>query len=251
MNKLLAAATILLLAVGCQHPEIEAFRQRPVPIVVRLDVPASIPRADEVKREYEAALRARLATRTTVVVEGAAPPSRAAELVVAITGIRPARRDPSPGAVGVATGIAVGTLSALAGNRDAVFDGFWWGLWAGANTAADRRVEERALGFRPNRISAVAMLTQAEAGGDRERVTLSEFDIDGYEVIASMSPLSRADQDDPVRIREEEARALSIVVVRKLEEQFGWTRKTQPDFYGLRPPQDPEPRPDAGAPKAP
>lgn len=239
----IALGTALLLSLGCQRPEVEAFRLRPEPIVVRLEVSADLPDAARIKREYEAALRARLATRTAVVVEDAAPPLRAAELLVAITGIRPARRDPSPGAVGVATGIAVGTLSAIAGNRDAVFDGFWWGLWAGAHASAERRIEERSLGYRPNRISAVAHLTQPALDGSRERVTLAEFDVDGTEVIASMSPLSRTDQDDPVRIREEEARALAIVVVRALEERFGWTRKAQPVFYGLRPAAEPDPKP--------
>jgi hypothetical protein len=69
-----------------------------------------------------------------------------------------------------------------------------------------------------------------------------EFDVSGHEVIEAMLPLSAADQDDAGRVREEEARALARVVVRKLDERFGWNPKAQPDYYGLNRPAEPEPR---------
>lgn len=248
MRKAILAVAALALALGCQRPEVEAFRQRPLPIIVKLDVPASIPGSEAIKREYEAALRGRLATRTTVVVDGAVPPAVAAELRVAITDIRPARSEPSAAAVGVATGVAVGTLSAILGSRDAAFDGLWWGLWAGTNAAMDRRDERRVLGYRPNRISAVAYLLQPDPAAPGKPVTLAEFDVSGSEVIDSMSRLTPAEQDDPGRIREEEARALARVVVRRLEQQFGWTAKARPDYYGLR--KDAEAEPGPAPPKA-
>lgn len=243
MRKAILAFTALVLAFGCQRPEVEAFRQRPVPIVVKMEVPASIPGSDVIKREYEAALRSRLATRATVVVDGATPPPAAAELRVAVTDIRPARREPNAAAVGVATGVAVGTVGALLGNRNAAFDGLWWGLWAGTHAAADRREEHRMLGYRPNRISAVAYLLQPDPSAPGRPVTLAEFDVSGSEVIDAMSRLTSAEQDDPGRIREEEARALARVVVDRLERQFGWTVKARPDYYGLRPATEPEPAP--------
>lgn len=233
----------LLLAIGCQRPEVDAFRTRPVPIVVRLDIPASISGSEAIKLEYEAALRSRLATRATVVVDGAVPPAAAAELLVAVTDIRPGQGEPSAAAVGVATGLAVGTLGAIVGNRNAAFDGLYWGLWAGSHAAAAKQMERHALGYRPNRINAVGYLTQKDAGSPGRRITLAEFDVSGQEVIESMAPLSPADRDDASRVREEEARALARVVVRKLEDRFGWTAKAQPDFYGPRKEFDPEPIP--------
>ena len=127
----LAVPALVVLTTACSRPEVEAFRRNPPPLEVAFEVPRGIPRPEAVKAEYAAALRARLATRTTVVRMGTLPPPQAVTVRVQITELRPVKvSDASPGAVGVATGIAVGTLSALAGNRDAVFDGFFWGLWA-------------------------------------------------------------------------------------------------------------------------
>ncbi len=241
MRHVILAAVALAATLGCQRPEVEAFRQRPAPIVVKLDVPASIPGSEGIRREYEAALRSRLATRTAVVVEGATPPPASAELRIAVTDIRPARSEPSAAAVGLATGVAVGTVGALLGNRNAGFDGLWWGLWAGTHAAADRQAERRALGYRPNRITAVAYLLQPDPAAPGRPFTLAEFDISGLEVIESMSRLTPAEQDDPGRVREEEARALARVVVRKLEQQFGWSAKANPDYVGVPPAVEPGP----------
>jgi hypothetical protein len=252
MNRpLLLVPVSLLLLVGCQPPEIDAFRQRPVPIVVRLEVPASIPGADAIGQEYAAALRSRLATRTTVVVDGAAPPAAAADLRLVVTDIRRSSGEPSAAAVGVATGLAVGTLNAVLGNRNAAWEGVYWGLWTGTNVAAAQHAERRSLGYRPNRINAVAYLTQKDASAPGKVVTLAEFDVSGQEVVESMMPLSPAERDDPPRVREEEARALARVVVRKLEDRFGWTAKSQPDFYGPRKEVDPEPQKRDGGDKPP
>ncbi len=251
MKRALLLLSALGLVLGCQRPEVEAFRQHPVPIVVRMDVPSSLPGAEAIRREYEAALRSRLATRATVVVDGAVPPPASAELLVAIQDIRPAYRDATPAAVGVAAGVAVGTLSALAGNRDAVFDGLWWGLWAGSNAAAERRAERYQLGFRPNRISAVVYLRQADPAAPGRSIDLAEFDLGGYEVADAMMPLSSAERDEPGRIREEEARALARVIVRRLEERFGWVPRQRQDFYGLRPAPEPGPEGEAKRPADP
>jgi hypothetical protein len=240
MKRQLMVLSCFLLILGCQRPEVEAFRQRPVPIQVKMEVPGSIPGSEAIKREYEAALRSRLATRVPVLVDGAANRPDSAELLVVVTDIRPSRRDPSAAAVGVATGLAVGALSAITGHRDAVFDGVWWGLWVGSNAAADRRAERRALGYQPNRISAVVHLRQAAPEARGGSITLAEFDVDGHEVIESMGPLDSSEREDLGRVREEEARALARVVVRKLQDRFGWSVKEQPEFLGL--PKAPEPQ---------
>jgi hypothetical protein len=252
MTKKLLAILPVLVALGCQRPEVEAFRRNPAPIVVNLSVPSDVPGSEGVSREYAYALRARLATRATVVAGGAQIPPGAAELQVSLVSMEADRERPSPGAVGVATGIAVGTLGALAGNRNAVFDGFWWGLWAGTNVAAERRWESGRLGYRPLRVNAVVLLRQA-APGTREWVPLAEFDVGGREVIDAMDPLGPYERHDDFRIQEEEARAFARVVVRKLQERFQWSPKVNPSFIGTpeRRAERPAPVPPGPAPALP
>ena len=246
MNRMPLVLVPALLAVACQRPEVEAFRRAPAPVSVALSVPGDVPGSEGVSREYAAALRARLATRVVVVPEGVQPPPGAAELQVTLVSMRPDRGEPSPGAVGVATGLAVGTLGALAGNRNAVFDGFWWGLWAGTHAAAaqrhDRYYERDRLGYRPLRVNAVVHFRLSTPGG-REWLPLAEFEVGGREVVDAMAPLGAADRDDPYRIREEEARAFSRVVVRKLEDRFEWRLQERPSFYGAADGRPAEPPP--------
>ncbi len=254
MKRMLAALPLLFL-LACQRPEVEAFKRNPAPIVVSFTIPGNVPTGVEVKQEYAAALRAKLATRTVVVPEGMKAPANAAELRVAITELRGGGSDPSPAAVGAITGVAVGALSAMAGNRDAVFDGFFWGLWAGGHASATRRHDMARLGYRPQRMEAQVALYRA---GDPE--PLDSFSVEPDEVIEAMDPIRRGEQDDESRIREEEAKAFSRVVVFKIQEHFNWMPLPQPRWYGVkqedeRPTEAPqagtlEPKP-AVAPKAP
>lgn len=232
MRTPILAFPALLLATACVRPEVEAFRQAPAPIAVVFETPADLPGRVEIGKEYAAAIRGRLATRATVIPEGVQGPANAATLRVTVTAVREGRRhaDPSPVAVGVTTGVVVGTLNALAGNRNAGFEGFWWGLWAGTHAAAHQRHASDRLGWAPRRVTAVVDLVQPSAGTS----PLASFDVDSQEVIEAMDPLSRADAEDDGRIREEEARAFSRVVVWKLQEQFGWTPKPRPSFWGER-----------------
>ncbi len=229
MKRLFVVLPVILL-LACQRPEVEAFKRSPAPIVVSFAIPKDIPQGEDVKREYSAALRAKLATRTMVVPEGVKAPENAAELRVTITEMRAARSsDPSPAAVGVVTGVAVGTLSALAGNRDAIFDGFFWGLWAGGNASASRRNDVARLGYRPQQMEAQVGLYRA---GDPE--PLDTFAIEPLEVIDAMDPLRDADKEDEFRIREEEAKAFARVVVFKIQERFKWLPLAKPSWYGVR-----------------
>lgn len=134
-------------------------------------------------------------------------------------------------AVGVTTGVIVGALNAIAGNRNAGFEGFWWGLWAGTHAAAHpaRHPSER-LGYVPRRVNALVNLVQPSTGA---REPLYSFEVDSQEVIEAMDPLSRTDAMDEGRIREEEARAFSRVVVWKLQERFGWATRPKPSYYGV------------------
>lgn len=229
MKRLFATLPVILL-LACQRPEVEAFKRSPAPIVVSFAIPKDIPQGEEVRKEYAAALRARLATRTTVVPEGVSAPGDAAELRVTITEMRVARRaDPSPATVGVVTGVAVGALSALAGNRDAIFDGFFWGLWAGGNASASRRNDMARLGYRPQQMEAQVGLYRA---GDPE--PLDAFAIEPSEVIDAMDPLRDSDKEDEFRIREEEAKAFARVVVFKVQERFKWLPLAKPSWYGVK-----------------
>ncbi len=234
---LLAAALSLL---ACTRPEVEAFRLRPTPVAVRMTIPADVPHGEEVRREYSAALQAKLATRVVVVPEGVQGPADTAGLEVAITDVKRYRGGPSPAAVGVITGAAVGLIGAASGNRYSVFDGFWWGLFAASHAAGSRRAELDRLGYRPLDVSATIRLRQpgAQAAG----APLAEFDVGGDEVIDAMDPLSRREADDEGRIREEEARAFARVVVAKLQDRFGWSAHGSPTFYA---PPRPRVEPDA------
>jgi hypothetical protein len=237
----------LLLTLACQHPELEAFRQKPAPLVVSFLMPTGIPTAREIQQDYAAALRARLATRVTVVPEGVAPPPGAVELEVLVRRMDIGRgaSEPSAAAVGVATGVTVGLLSAAAGNRrggDFFFDGLFWGLWAGAHAADAIRHEHRHLGYYPSRVQAQVTLKLGGSPDLRRNPVLYEFDVNGHEVIDAMDPLRRSDGEDPVRVREEEARAFARVVTWKLQEKFGWETHPMPSFYRAEP--APEPRPE-------
>jgi hypothetical protein len=225
MKRLLFAILPLLLLVACRRPEVEAFAKRPAPIVVSFEIPPGYSRNEAVKGDYAAALRARLATCVMVVPDGEPAPDPSAELHVSITQIR-SHSEPSPAMIGTATGVAVGTLSALAGNRDAFFDGLFWGLWTGSAAADARDWNGYRLGYEPVRVSAVVKLQQT---GSKD--PLMEFSVRASEVIAQMAPLSPSDRNDGDRIREEEAKAFAKVVVSRLQEQFHWLPLAEPSYY--------------------
>lgn len=219
-----------LTFIACTRPEVEAFRLKPTPIAVNMSIPPDIPQGEEVRKEYAAALQAKLATRVVVVPEGVKGPADTAVLDVVITDLKLYRGGPSPAAVGVATGVTVGVLGAVAGNHYSAFDGFWWGLFAAHHAVHARRAELGRLGYRPMDVTAIVRLRQP--GSDPAKSNpLAEFDVGGDEVIDAMDPLSRREADDVFQIREEEARAFARVVVAKLQEHFGWSSHGSPTFY--------------------
>ncbi len=232
-----------LLFFGCTRPEVEAFRQRPTPVVVAVSLPPRLEDREGFQKEYASALRARLATRVTVVPEGVTPPVGAAELQVDIRDISPAPSQPSAATVGVATGLAVGTLSAISGNRGySIVDGLFWGLWAGSHAAMHREHVRDRLGYQPQVVRAQVSLRQP---GNPEPLWVES--IEPVEVVEAMDPLPRGYRDDDGRIREEEARGFARVVVQKLSSYFQWTRYTEQHFY-----EDPSGRkegPPAAAPR--
>ncbi len=225
MRRLLFALVPLLALVACRRPEVVAFAKQPPPITVGFEVHPGTRNRELVKGEYAAALRARLATCTTVVPEGEPIPEASAHLKVDITQIRP-YQEPSPAAIGTATGIAVGTLSAMAGNRDAFFDGLFWGLWTGSLAADSRHYETSRLGYWPARVSAVVKLEQPGC-----RNPLMEFSVGSREVIERMAPLGPGERYDEARIREEEAKAFADLVVTRIQERFHWMTLPEPSYY--------------------
>jgi hypothetical protein len=231
----------LVFLLACQRPDLEAFRRTPAPVVVTLDLPADVPDRDMHAQEYAAALRAKLATRLEVVPAGVVAPSNADTLRVVITGYSPSSSRPSAGATGVATGVTVGVVSAAAGSRSAVWDGFWWGMFAGSLASESRHHEER-LGFRPMRVEARVLMTRGDG-----KTVLADFDVSPHEIMKSMEPLRRSEEDDASRIAEVEAKALARVVVRELDEVLE-LRVKDPRWY--RDPAAKEEKP-AEAPKAP
>ncbi|NWJ42433.1 MAG: hypothetical protein HXX12_15845 [Geothrix sp.] len=217
----------ILLVLGCTRPEVEAFRRQPAPVSVSVSLPSGLADHEAFQKEYASALRARLATRVVVVPEGVKPPVGAAQLQVVIRDLSPAPGQPSPTAVGVATGVTVGAISAASGNRGwGIVDGLFWGLWAGSHAAMHReRVQDR-LGYLPTVVRAQVSLVQP---GNPEPLWVES--IEPVEVVEAMDPLPRGYRDDDGRIREEEAKGFARVVVQKLTAYFQWTRFTEQRFY--------------------
>lgn len=217
----------ILLVLGCTRPEVEAFRRQPAPVSVSVSLPNGLADHEAFQKEYASALRARLATRVVVVPQGVKPPVGAAQLQVVIRDLSPAPGQPSPAAIGVATGIAVGAISAASGNRGwGVVDGLFWGLWAGSHATVHReRVQDR-LGYLPTVVRAQVSLVQP---GNAEPLWVES--IEPVEVVEAMDPLPRGYRDDDGRIREEEAKGFARVVVQKLAAYFQWTRFTEQRFY--------------------
>lgn len=232
-----------LFILGCTRPEVEAFRQRPTPVHVTVSLPSGLEDRESFQKEYASALRARLATRVVVVPEGVKPPAGASELEVFIQDISPARDQPSAAAVGVATGVTVGVLSAVSNNHRGwgLADGLFWGLWAGTHASLHReRVADR-LGYRPQTVRAQVRLMQP---GNPEPLWVES--IEPVEVVEAMDPLPSGYRDDDGRIREEEAKGFARVVVQRLSAYFRLTRFADQRFY-----EDPSARrEEAPAPKA-
>jgi hypothetical protein len=225
MRRVLIALLPLALLVACRRPDLEAFGKNPPPIVVAFDVSKDDPAPAVVKSEYAAALRARLATCAEVVPANEPAPEPSAVLRAVVTRIRP-HAQPSPAAIGTATGVAVGTLSAMAGNRNAFLDGLFWGLWAGSAAADSRDYEWDRLGYQPVRVSAVVTL---EEPGQRE--PLLEFSVESHDVLVEMGYLNPGERSDEGRVREEEAKAFAKVVLARLREQFHWMPLSEPRYY--------------------
>jgi len=239
----------ILLVIGCTRPEVEAFRRQPAPVSVSVSLPSGLADREAFQKEYASALRARLATRVVVVPEGVKPPVGAAQLQVVIRDLSPAPGQPSPAAIGVATGVTVGAISAISGNRGwGIVDGLFWGLWAGSHAATHReRVQDR-LGYLPTVVRAQVSLVQP---GNPEPLWVES--IEPVEVVEAMDPLPRGYRDDDGRIREEEARGFARVVVQKLTAYFQWTRFTDQRFYEdpTSKPLDETPAPKAAEPPSP
>ena len=168
-----------------------------------------------------------------VIPQGVKPPVGAVELQVDIRDVSPAPNRPSAAAVGVATGVTVGAISAASGNRGwGIMDGLFWGLWVGSHAAMHReRVQDR-LGYQPQVVRAEVRLLQP---GNPEPLWVES--IEPVEVVEAMDPLPRGSRDDDGRIREEEAKGFARVVVQKLSSFFQWTRSTEQRFY-----EDPAPK---------
>jgi hypothetical protein len=218
----------ILFAFGCTRPEVEAFRRQPTPVSVTVSLPSNLVDRDGFQLEYASALRARLATRVVVVPQGVTPPAGAANLQVDIRDISPAPGQASPAAIGVATGVTVGVLSAVSGNRGwGAMDGLFWGIWAGSHAAMHQQRTQSRLGYRPQAVRAEVRLMQP---GNPEPLWVGS--IEPSEVVEAMDPLPPGYRDDDGRIREEEAKGFARVVVQKLSAEFQWTRYSEQRFYG-------------------
>jgi hypothetical protein len=220
-----------LFLPGCRQPDpsrIESFASHPPPIEVRLSVKADC-HAPERVQEYAAVLCTQLAARTTVVPIGVQSPPDVAILQVQITSVK--THAPSAAAVGVGTGMAVSGLSAVAGSRGpgAIFEGLFFGLFAGSATAQNQAKDRQRLGFTPVRISAKVRLSRTGQSDP-----LDEFSVDSDEAIEQMEALPIDESRDSARIPKEEAKGFARAVIAHLHERFHWMPLNQPSYYQPR-----------------
>ena len=224
---LIFSPLLLLLAVACQRPEVEAFKQHPRPVVVACQAPSDAPDRADLERDYAAALRARLATRVVVVPEGAPAPEDAVTLRLEIQRVGPPRHRSSAASIGWGVGVTTGALSFATGHRDWIWDGFFWGLWS-SNVAAQQESMQAHLGYAPREVDLLVRLTEL-----KNPEPLAVFSVDTGDVIAALSSLREGSSSDPDRVREEEAKAFARVVVARLTERFEW--KAGPArYYGVK-----------------
>lgn len=234
---LILVLPVLFASLACRRPELEAFRQSPRPVVVRFEVPEEVPDREAVAKEYAAVLRHRLASRLVVVPEGVEAPAGAAQLSVVIASMKVGSAEPTPGEVGLATGVTVGVISGALGSRHSVWNGFWWGMFAGHQASHAQRYQDR-LGYRPMRMEARLLLTQPDL-----KDPVIDMDLAPRDIMEAMDPIRRADEDDPTAIREAEARGLARVVIRALDDQLELKARETRWYGNARPKETEEDRP--------
>lgn len=217
------APVALVLMQGCARLDVAHFQKHPTPMVVQLEVPEGV--SKDLQDEYAAAMRARLAMCTTVVADGVQPPVGASMLRVIIHD-RDTSKGASPGAVGAATGIAVGALALLAGERHSALDGVFWGVWAGTQAAEARRLELQRMGYRAPRL-----YVQVEMRDGIAPSPLLAFKLGPGEIIEAMTALPEGQRADENRQLEVEAKALAKVVVNRIQQEMGWLALPEPRWF--------------------
>lgn len=223
-------ATILLTLPACRPPEYRSFQQSPPTVEVLVSIRAGAD-AGGLEREFAAALRARLASLVTVVPEGVTAPSGSTLLKIEIDSI--SRTNVSPAAVGAATGVAIGVISA-ASSRDrvrgdgliSVLDGLLWGLAVASDVEASQRHKSTMLGYVPPKIKG--LITMGNPNGPRP---VYAEKISSKSVIDEMRPLRESERYDPSYLNDELARAFASAVVIKLQRRFGWPASSTLSWY--------------------
>jgi len=225
------AIPALVFLVACQGPEYAAVQRSaaPVEVVVSMNARAvTNATGDDIRfmeKEFGAAIRARLANFVTVVPEGVAPPPGSARLVVEIERIT--QGQVSGAAAGAATGMAIGLLGLAAGDRDAIFNGLFWGLHIGAAVSDSQESRSRMLGYRPPRIYSYLSLSYPNNSNSAPAYASK---IPVRTIIGEMRPLGN-DERDYASINAEVVRAFARAVASHLQQKFDWFPKTTQSWY--------------------
>jgi hypothetical protein len=213
-------------------------------VEVAVTVAAKADDAQDLEREFAAALRARLSSYTTVVPDGVAPPEGAFRLSVEID--KMSRKKIDAAAVGAGAAVAMGAAHAVSrasggyrgsGGSDffAILDAILFGLNVASDIEARQQYRAARLGYFPPRISG--LVTLGHIDGDYKKPIFIEG-IKSSRVIDALSPISGI--GDPSAVDAELARALAKVVVGKLKDVFDWRASAVPSWY-----ESPDaPRPD-------
>jgi len=227
------AVLVAVASLACRPPEFNALSQSPPMVEVVVTVAAKADDAQDLEREFAAALRARLSSYATVVPDGVAPPKGAFRLSVEID--KMSRKKIDAAAVGAGAAVAMGAAHAVSrasggyrGSSDffAILDAILFGLNVASDIEARQQYRAVLLGYFPPRISGMVTLGHID-GGYKKPIFIEG--IKSSRVIDALSPINGI--GDPSAVDAELARALAKVVVGKLKDVFDWRTSAVPSWY--------------------
>ena len=229
------AVLAAVASLACRPPEFNALSQSPPVVDVAVAITAKDDDAQDLEKEFAAALRAKLASYATVVPEGVKPPDGAFRLMVEID--KMSRKKINAAAVGAGAAVAMGAAHAVSrssgrygrsGGSDflAILDAILFGLDIASDIEARQQYRAAYLGYFPPRISG--QITLERIGGEYKKPIFIEG-IKSARVIDALSPINGV--GDQGAIDAAVAKAIAKVVVGKLKDAFDWRASAVPSWY--------------------
>jgi len=222
------AIPTLMVLFACSTPEYRVFQQSPPPLEVTVNIKDNLDDVQYLEKEFEVALKSRLANFVTVVPHGAIPPSDAMRLCIEIDKIT--NKNTSPAAIGAVTGAAVGTLVAVSNSRNqnallTMLYGLAYGLQIGADVEAGQRQKDHMRGYIAPKITGLISLSLPNSSKPLYIETIPT-----RAIIDEMAPL-RNDNINSVSINDELVRAFTRAIANKLQNKFNWNANKMQSWY--------------------